>query len=171
MLLLALTRENVSLTESMSLCKRARHCLDGRAGIIRRTQDVDFGGTGRRRLVHPAVLAALAPGLPGNASRRVTSWRVRSWVAWVLHLADPSLGEKPVAQPTPFALAPNTSDASLLVGYRCGSDRRPVKTLSDLDADKVNLTPVRSTVSALVGTSRPQGVIGPPLQARARHGF
>jgi hypothetical protein len=79
--------------------------------------------------------------------------------AWVIHLATPSLREKPVAQPTPFALASNTPEASQLVGYRCGSDRWPVKTLSDLDADKVNLTPVRSTVSALVSTSRPQGVI------------
>ncbi len=82
-------------------------------------------------------------------------------VAWVLHLATPSFPENPVAQPTPLALVPNTPDASQLVGYRCGSDRWPVKTLSDVDADKVNLTPVRSTVSALVSTSRPQGVIFP----------
>jgi hypothetical protein len=79
--------------------------------------------------------------------------------AWVLHLATPALREKPVAQATPLALAPNAPDASRLVGYRCGSDRWPVKTLSDLDADKVNLMPVHSTVSALVSTPRPQGVV------------
>jgi hypothetical protein len=41
--------------------------------------------------------------------------------------------------------------------YRCGVELWPVKTLSDSDASRVNLTPIRSSVMELTSILRPWG--------------
>jgi hypothetical protein len=56
------------------------------------------------------------------------------------------------------AVAPTLSAPPLPPeGYRCGVERWPVKTLSDLDALRVNLTPIRSSVMELTSIPRPSG--------------
>jgi hypothetical protein len=81
----------------------------------------DRGARFPRRVVHPVVLAALASGLPGNAGHRGVLFRGGLARGGVGSASRDSLPRRktPLGQPTPFALAPNTSDASLLVGYRC----------------------------------------------------
>jgi hypothetical protein len=44
-------------------------------------------------------------------------------------------------------------------GYGCGVERWPVKTLSDIDADKVSVSPVRTTVAELLKIPRPQNAV------------
>jgi hypothetical protein len=54
---------------------------------------------------------------------------------------------------TPVPLAQETPPPE---GYYCGQVRWPVKTLSDADAAKVNLTPVPATVAELIKLPKPQ---------------
>ena len=45
--------------------------------------------------------------------------------------------------------------AAAVCGVHCGTERWPVKTLSDVDEDQVRLTPLPSTVGGLVATPAP----------------
>lgn len=61
-------------------------------------------------------------------------------------------GPNVAASPAPEA-APGPANTD--VGYYCGTERWPVKTLSDEDRNRVSLTPVPATVAALDALPRP----------------
>ena len=85
--------------------------------------------------------------------------------AWVLqHFGSSSVGTPPaspvstptsVAQALPKPEAFPTCNVEPAAELKCGSERWLVKTLSDPDAAKVNLTPVDSTVGYLIGLRPP----------------
>ena len=54
-----------------------------------------------------------------------------------------------------LALATVTPSAAPVTGVQCGTERWPVKTLSDQDAAQVNFTPVQSSVAELRSLSAP----------------
>lgn len=68
----------------------------------------------------------------------------------------------------PASASQTTTSPSVPVGILCGSERWPVKTLSDQDAGSVNFTPVPSSVAALRGlpapASKPQSSRVPPTE-------
>jgi hypothetical protein len=92
--------------------------------------------------------------------------------AWVLHLlipstpgqasipsAQPSVAALPSPHPSPLGYATTVPPVTgLLPGAPCGSERWLVKTLSDPDAGKVNLTPVPGTVADLIKLTPPDAL-------------
>ena len=87
------------------------------------------------------------------------------FTVWVAHLGgavSPPAPQQNAAEhpgPLPSPASAEVPSNQPLIGERCGSDRWSVKTLSDLDAGRVNLAPIRTTVSALLGIPRPSGAI------------
>jgi len=65
--------------------------------------------------------------------------------------AQPPLSSEPTDRPVLEALPPLGGPC----GARCGVERWAVKTLSDFDRDRVDLTPVDATVEELVALARP----------------
>jgi hypothetical protein len=63
-------------------------------------------------------------------------------------------GASMAAPPAPEATS-QSGAVNPNVGYYCGTERWPVKTLSDEDRNRVNLKPVPSTVAALDALPRP----------------
>jgi len=86
-----------------------------------------------------------------------------AWLAALLIVAACGDGSEsstptasPVSTPTTSPSAPTlTPSAAPATGDQCGTERWPVKTLSDQDAAQVNFTPVPSSVGALRGLAAP----------------
>ena len=55
-----------------------------------------------------------------------------------------------------IAIPPPARTSPLRCGLHCGTERWQVKTLSDPDADRVDLTPVATTVESLTALPRPR---------------
>lgn len=55
-----------------------------------------------------------------------------------------------------IVIPPPTRTSSLRCGLHCGTERWQVKTLSDPDADRVDLTPAATTVESLTALPRPR---------------
>jgi hypothetical protein len=69
---------------------------------------------------------------------------------------EPGGGPRPTAAAAPEAEATAESgSAAGNAGYYCGTERWPLKTLSDEDRDRVNLKPLPSTVAAMRELPRP----------------
>ena len=75
----------------------------------------------------------------------------RGLIAFVALLA-PSVAifARDTAKPTPRSWKQNQS-----CGRRCGVERWEIKTLSDPERDRVDFTPVRTTIEDLVSLQRP----------------
>jgi len=73
--------------------------------------------------------------------------------------ATPAATKAPVATVTQTAIEPSPAGASSASsGVHCGTERWPVKTLSDADAGLVNFTRVPATVSSLVSLPKPSSL-------------